>query len=72
MLRFAYNSREMTIQKPQKGRRSKPVRAKRKTLVLERLVEIGNRIPADELARHPKDGAANLEHYLYGSPKQES
>ncbi len=36
----------------------------------ERLAEIGLRIPEEELAKHPRDGARNLEHYLYGKPKQ--
>lgn len=31
---------------------------------------IAERIPDEELARLPDDGAANLDHYLYGAPKQ--
>jgi hypothetical protein len=34
------------------------------------LADIGRRIPDEELARHPRDGARNLEHYLYGAPKR--
>ena len=34
------------------------------------LADIGLRIPDEELARHPRDGARNLEHYLYGAPKR--
>jgi hypothetical protein len=34
------------------------------------LADIGRRIPDEELAKHPQDGARNLEHYLYGTPKR--
>ena len=34
-------------------------------------VEIGQSIPDDELAKLPRDGARNLDHYLYGAPRQE-
>jgi hypothetical protein len=37
----------------------------------EKIVERGKRIPPDELANIPTDGARNLHHYLYGSPKQD-
>jgi hypothetical protein len=37
---------------------------------LDWILALGKTIPAEEQARHPEDGAANLEHYLYGSPKQ--
>lgn len=33
------------------------------------IVRLGERIPPEELANFPKDGARNLDHYLYGSPK---
>ena len=32
--------------------------------------EIRKRIPADEWAKLPTDGAEQLDHYLYGSPKR--
>ena len=35
------------------------------------LADIGRAIPDEELARHPRDGARNLEHYLYGAPKRD-
>ena len=35
----------------------------------EKVVEMGMRIPDEELARLPTDGSINLEHYLYGAPK---
>lgn len=44
---------------------------RRELTIFEKIVERGKRIPAGELARHPRDGAANLEHYLYGMPKQD-
>jgi Arc/MetJ-type ribon-helix-helix transcriptional regulator len=32
--------------------------------------EIRKRIPAEEWTKLPKDGAEQLDHYLYGSPKR--
>jgi predicted nucleic acid-binding protein len=37
--------------------------------LLERMSERWSRIPAEERARIPADGAQNLDHYLYGAPK---
>lgn len=34
------------------------------------LAELGKKIPADERANMPSDGAANHDHYIYGTPKQ--
>ena len=31
---------------------------------------IAKEAPANELEKLPKDGAANLDHYLYGAPKR--
>ena len=31
---------------------------------------IAARLPADEVARMPTDGAENLDHYVYGIPKR--
>ena len=56
-----------TKAKPRTARAKK----KRELTLAERIIEIGKRIPPEELARHPRDGARNLEHYLYGSPKQD-
>ncbi len=33
--------------------------------------EISARVPREEWAKLPKDGAKNLHHYLYGAPKKE-
>jgi|CXWL01.1.fsa_nt_gi hypothetical protein len=51
---------------------TKPVKtaAKRKP-IWEQIIEIGEQIPAEELARVPRDGARNLHHYLHGHPKQD-
>jgi len=37
----------------------------------EWVVELRKTIPPEELAHFPADGATNLDHYLYGAPKQE-
>ena len=34
------------------------------------LADLGKKIPADEMAKMPTDGAANHDHYIYGIPKQ--
>jgi len=35
-------------------------------------VEIGEAVPPGEWARVPTDGARNLDHYLYGAPRDDS
>jgi hypothetical protein len=42
----------------------------KKLNIWEQIVELGKRIPDDEIARMPRDGAKNFDHYLDGSPKQ--
>lgn len=44
---------------------------KSKLTLAERIAAIGARIPEDQLKDIPKDAARNLDHYLYGSPKQD-
>ena len=39
--------------------------------IWEQIIEIGKRIPQQELARIPTDLSKNLDHYLYGSPNRE-
>src|SRR5271157_5514538 len=38
--------------------------------IWEVAAEIRRSIPADEWAKLPKDGAEQLDHYLYGSPER--
>lgn len=38
--------------------------------IWERMGEVAEMLPADLIADLPKDGSRNLDHYLYGSPKQ--
>ena len=35
------------------------------------LIEIGNRIPDEELAKLPTDLSKNFDHYAHGSPRQD-
>jgi hypothetical protein len=37
----------------------------------ERIMEIGARVPPEEWEKVPKDLSKNLDHYLYGAPKEE-
>jgi len=34
------------------------------------LMKLGDALPDDVIARMPRDGAQNFDHYLDGSPKQ--
>jgi len=53
---------------PQSTRRvRKPKRSKPLGQIL---ADLGKKIPADEQAKMPRDGAANHDHYIYGTPKQ--
>lgn len=75
----------MTIQKPAKRRVSAPKPAaakrasrtkasrkpKRELTIWDEIVEMGQRIPSEELDRIPTDGAVNHDHYIYGWPKRE-
>ena len=38
--------------------------------LLDRIVELGKQIPPEELANIPPDFAKNIDHYLYGAPKE--
>ena len=66
----------MTVRKPTPRTRSvaKPMKrteAKKSARTFwDDLADIGRRIPDEELAQHPRDGARNLEHHLYGAAKQ--
>ena len=48
-----------------------PAPSKRGPSIWERIEELGKSIPPEELANFPTDGARNLDHYLYGAPKQD-
>jgi hypothetical protein len=65
----------MTTERKQTRPRIKAARAPKPRVeepsIWVKIIERGKRIPPEELARHPKDGAANLDHYLYGVPKQD-
>ena len=64
----------MAIRKPatrEVTRKRSPRQAKRELNIFEKLIELGRTIPPEERANFPKDGARNLDHYLYGSPKQD-
>ena len=58
----------MVTKRPATGARSPSLR-KRKPLGRV-LADLGRKIPAGEAAKMPRDGAANHDHYIYGTPKQ--
>ncbi len=61
----------MVTKKPtaRSSRQSQP--RKSQLTLAERIAAIGARIPEDQLKDIPTDAARNLDHYLYGSPKQD-
>jgi hypothetical protein len=68
-----YTVAAMAIRKPVSSKPHAPrprTTRKRKLNIWEQIVELGNSIPDAELARMPRDGARNFDHYLDGSPKQ--
>ena len=60
----------MAIRKPTTPKRTARRKPKPDKPLWEKIVERGKRIPPEELTNFPSDGARNLDHYLYGSPKQ--
>jgi antitoxin component of MazEF toxin-antitoxin module len=38
--------------------------------IWERLAERAAKVPPEELGKFPPDGAAQIDHYLYGHPKR--
>lgn len=62
----------MTIQKQQRSAsRSRPARRPKTAKPLGRVIaDLGSQIPGIDLRRFPTDGAANHDHYLYGTPRQ--
>ncbi len=58
--------------KPNRAAKPKVARAPmRRRNVFDDIAALGRTIPAEEQARHTRDGAAYLEHYVYGVPKQD-
>lgn len=67
---LGYTGTAMTMQKP----RTRPKRvkaAKPSTNLFRDLAKIAESIPANERAKWPTDISKNVDHYLYGSPKEE-
>jgi hypothetical protein len=56
---------------PKRARAAAKRKPKRELTLWEKIEARGKRIPAEELARLPTDGARNLHHYLHGAPKQD-
>jgi len=60
----------MAIRKTKsKPRAARPKKARELTLV-QRLAAIGDRLSPEDRAKIPTDVARNVDHYLYGAPKQ--
>ena len=54
------------------GRRMPAKRTmKRELTIFEKIAQLGESIPQEELDRHPPDFARNFHHYMHGHPKQD-
>ena len=60
----------MVVRKTASPKTSQQRSQQKKANVWERIIELGDAIPDEEIARMPRDGATNFDHYLHGSPKQ--
>lgn len=60
----------MVIRKPERPKAKVRRPQAKKPNIWEQIVELGNAIPDDVIARMPRDGAKNFGYYLHGSPKQ--
>ena len=60
----------MVIRKPERPKAKVRRPQAKKPNIWEQIVELGNAIPDDVIARMPRDGAKNFDYYLHGSPKQ--
>ena len=62
----------MTTRKPASSERTTSRRKPAQKLTIwEKIEARGKRIPPEELANFPTDGARNLHHYLHGAPRQD-
>jgi hypothetical protein len=52
-------------------RKRKTAPKKLKRTFWDDLIEIGHRIPDEELAKLPEDLSKNFDHYAHGSPRQD-
>ncbi len=52
------------------GAQSKDAPAEPDEPIWETLMRLGRQVPDEEWARVPADLSRNLEHYLYGAPKE--
>jgi hypothetical protein len=48
-----------------------PADSPAKRRISERIAEIMADVPAEEFAKLPKDGARQVDHYVYGLPKRD-
>jgi hypothetical protein len=48
-----------------------PAASPAKRRISERIAEIMADVPAEEFAKLPKDGARQVDHYVYGLPKRD-
>ena len=51
--------------------RRKPRKKPSLAALCEEIAALGRMIPPEDLAKIPRDGSINLDHYLYGKPKVE-
>ena len=55
--------------KPKAGTKARRTPSKRMTLT-DKILALAATIPHDEMAKFPRDGAEQHDHYIYGTPKR--
>lgn len=55
--------------KPKAGTKARRTPSKRMTLT-DKIIALGDKIPDVDIATFPSDGAAQHDHYIYGTPKR--
>lgn len=68
---MVYYSAMVTKKPIGKTRTTKPVRKTKRLKPLGQMIaDLVKDISDEEMAKFPRDGAANHDHYIYGTPKQ--
>jgi len=52
------------------GKEARPATTELNFPIWDRIIKLGQQVPDEEWADVPTDFARNLEHYLYGAPKE--
>ena len=57
-------------ERPKSAAKPKVAPKRRRLTVSQKIIALGNQIPDEDIAKFPRDGAEQLDHYIYGTPKR--